>query len=91
LKRRERRVPGKRFRISRQIINAFFAGMRFDGRMKRRVVCNVIFRNVSLLNRFMVHDSTMQRLTLQQGCAFQLALMAGLVLMEAINRLGADL
>jgi hypothetical protein len=34
LKWRERRVP-KRFQISRQIINAFFAAMRFDEVVKR--------------------------------------------------------
>jgi hypothetical protein len=85
------RPSEKRFRISRQIINAFFATMRFDGRMTRCVVGKVIRRNVSLLNRFMFYDSTIQRITLQHGFAFRLALAAGLVLMDAANQLRADL
>jgi hypothetical protein len=59
--------------------------------MKRRVACNVIFRNVSSLNRFMFYDSTIQRFTLQHGCAFQLALAPGLVLMDVANQTGAAL
>jgi hypothetical protein len=56
------------------------------GRMKRCLTFNVICRNVALLNRFLIHGSTMQR-----GCAFRLALAAGLVLMDAANQLEADL
>ena len=61
------------------------------GRMKRCLAYNVIRSNVSLLNRFMVYDSAIQRFTLQHGFAFRLALAAGLVLMEAANQLEADL
>jgi hypothetical protein len=43
LKRRERCVP-KRFQISRQIIKAFYAAIRFDGGVKRRGNGPVAFR-----------------------------------------------
>jgi hypothetical protein len=36
LKWRECRTPAQRFQISSQIINAFFAAMRFDKSVKRR-------------------------------------------------------
>jgi hypothetical protein len=59
--------------------------------MKRRPTWNVIRSKVSLLNRFTFYDSTIQRIKLQHGCAFRLALAAGLVLMDAANQLEADL
>jgi hypothetical protein len=74
-----------------QIINAFFAVIRFDGCVKRRLACNVIRSKDSLLNRFIFYDSTIQRITLQPGFAFRLALAAGLALMDAANQLEADL
>jgi hypothetical protein len=36
LKRRERRTPARRFQIWREIINAFFAAVRFNKSVKRR-------------------------------------------------------
>jgi hypothetical protein len=39
----------------------------------------------------MFYDSAIQRITLQPGFAFRLALAAGLVLMDAANQLEADL